>query len=102
MSDVKKNNPVSSHDSLANVKILLDPSVNDLFRYSVSNSLKGIVKSAETQILLDNYFTVMPEKLSSRMKSKMEEELAKHIKIIEENTTNRSPQLYHRKLQHVC
>lgn len=87
LSDVKKNDSVFSPDSLANVTILLDPSVNDLYRYSVSSSLKGIVHSAEIQILIDNFFAVLPEKLSSRMESKMEEELTKHIKTIEENTT---------------
>lgn len=67
----------------SDIRIYFDPTIRDSYKNSVSSSIKGLVKAAETKIMLDNFFSLLPGEMSLRIEPLLIDELKKQLNTME-------------------
>ncbi|MFH1321776.1 MAG: ABC transporter permease [Bacteroidota bacterium] len=72
-----------------NILIYFDPAISNSYKNSVSSSIKGLVNAAETKIMLDNFFSLLPGEMNLRINQLLLNELKRQLNSMETEVSKR-------------
>ncbi len=70
-------------DSVCEIELRFDPATRDAYKNAASASLKRLIQAAEFQMLLQRFFTRLPERLNEQAKVPIKRELSRQLGLME-------------------